>query len=37
MSWVITFGIALAMLLLAIGFVAYLLMLDAFPPERTEG
>ncbi len=37
MSWILIAGAALAMLLIAIGIVVYLVLLDAFPPERTEG
>lgn len=37
MSWLLIAGAALAMLLSAIGFVVYLVLADAFPPEQEEG
>ena len=37
MSWLLIGGAALATLLSAIGYVVYLVLLDAFPPERGEG
>ncbi len=37
MNWILIGGAALVMLLIAIGIVVYLVLLDAFPPEREEG
>jgi hypothetical protein len=36
-SWILIAAAAIAMLLTAIGIVVYLVLLDAFPPEPTEG
>lgn len=37
MSWLLIASAALATLFSAIGYVVYLVLLDAFPPEREEG